>query len=389
MKYLYTFLVLILLCSLSSHLQAQIEKGDKYIWGGFTVPQRYFNSEYPLSYAPEVSYLHFYKKDWAVASSASMRYYKQYATTYQGRSETDFLRMLEIDASATIRKYYDLNLQFYPYVGAGLGINFNSEKTVINTVPNDNFVRNRAIWGVAEVGVMYPINSRFIISAQVSSRFVPLYFSRVEFGLSYALRPLSIGDSLKQIPGYKGRWRLGGGYSESAERRVDGSSNYDYMNGALDVNLGRFINDKTLIGGYISTQISRQFGDEKRDNDRLSRRQQTGFSSALYAQRFYGKGRLNFFINTEAGVSHYKYHNYSEITTDSGVEIKDDEWDNWVFQSSIEYGLAYFIGKHFIIESRLGYLNFSKIREQPRDIRFVLLNENPYFSVHYVFGGKK
>jgi hypothetical protein len=63
---------------------------------------------------------------------------------------------------------------------------------------------------------------------------------------------------------------------------------------------------------------------------------------------------------------------------------RESQYDAFSFNVRIQYGLSYFLGKHFILESELGEFYFVQ-KKYIRNMRLDLLTNSPTIKLSYVF----
>ncbi len=393
MKHLYTTMIVLatLTCSFSSH--GQIEKGRKYLWTKLSVPPHYLNSEIPVrSFSPSLSYTHFFGKGFALHSSFNFSRTTQSAPDgYSRRTFTDF--------SLTARKYFVLGEKWYVFGGIGLnGQSVSIYYSGHNDQDEHRSSKNRAelVKAAFEAGVMYPLSRRIAFVAQVTSNGFPIKINNgLAMGFIYALKPLSSKDTttLYLPQTQRGNWTVTGFYSNSTGSQVSdeysstpseySSNNESLKSNILGVGIGKFLSRNRIIGLDLTIEQGQTNSFEFSDRSYIYRGNErwTSYRILPYFKKFYGKRRLKLYLNMQAGLNYYK----SKSSYENTFGQEESQYDAFSYNATIQYGLSYFLGKHFILESELGEFYFVKFKEQSPNMRLDLLTNSPIIKLSYVF----
>lgn len=373
----------------------QIEKGNKYIWGELRVPDHYFNSDpHDFNVTPLITYTHFIKDGLALQSSFKYRYHH-----YDTDNNSDVANNMSI--SLGLKKYYKLNSYLFPYYGIGLYIDnvrnktnssFYNSNTQNIEIRNDNS-NKVSISPNIEVGMMAVISPRITISANVQSSVMPISFYSFDLKMAYSLKKLPLNDTTQRIlQTQKKNWIISGNFENSyrnEHQTSDKNYSWSYENYAptASIGFGKFIKERTLIG--LEFNVSTYLDNSHREDTALSMGSISSSSSKienyglnLYLNKYYGKNRLAFYTRYSAGVYYLKSQNSAFYNLGDPVSHYSEYFN---FNLGASYGLAYFLGKHIILETRLGAFNLSKTKDYPRNISLNLLSASPYFTLNYVF----
>lgn len=387
MKHFFTLTFIIIVLGSPFLAYGQIEKGNKYLWGSLTVPEHYFNSDIPvLELNPGIAYTHFVAKGFALHSTANFVLSRSSPRLKDTRSSVQL----------SARKYVSVGAKLFVFGGAGLFLTENVYYQFNDLDDKINVSHSKTTQGqlMFEVGAMYPLSRRICLIAKTSSTGLPLYMSRLSFGFTYSLKALSIKDTATQYLAQtqRGNWMVRGFFARNTVHQDDYLSGSVSSNHYLDdsnenyfgIGLGRFIATDKLLGfdlsvGHQVAQETSHISANQYSSETVSRAVSHYFSP--YFKQFYGKGRLKLYTRVIANFSFRKF----KLFYDSSTRSYNDSDEAFYYGGGLDYGLSYFLGKHFILESQLGRFYINKTKEQPRQMGWDLLVDSPYITLNYVF----
>lgn len=389
MKHFFTLTSIVIVLACPFWAYGQIEKGNKYIWGSLTVPEHYFDSDIPvLELNPGIDYTHFVAKGFALHSTVNL---------LLNRSSLG-LKYTRSSVQLSARKYVSVGAKLFVFGGAGLFLTENVDYRFNDLDDKINVSHHKNTQGqlMFEVGAMYPLGRRICLIAKTASVGFPLSMSGLSFGFTYSLRPLSIKDTATQYLAQtqRGNWMVSGSFSRNTVNQYKYSSyllssdnsteTQDISYDSYGIGLGCFIATNKLLGfdlsvDYEAVQETSHISANQYSSETVTRYIYYDFSP--YFKQFYGKGRLKLYTRIEANFSLYK----SKSLYDSNTYSYNDSYEAFNYGGGLDYGLSYFLGKHFILESQLGRFYINKIKEQPRQMGWEVLTASPYITLNYVF----
>ena len=387
MKHFFTLTSIVIVLACPFWAYGQIEKGNTYLWGSFTVPEHYFDSDIPvLELNPGIDYTPFVAKGFALHYTANL---------LLSRSSPS-LKYTRLSVELSARKYVPVGAKLFVFGGAGLALTenvyyqFNDSNDKINI----SHYRTTQAQLIFEIGAMYPLSRRICFIAQNTWPGFPLSMSRLSFGFTYSLEALSIKDTATQYLAQtqRGNWMVRGFFARNTVNQDDylsesvSSNHYlaDNNDNSYGIGLGRFIATDKLLGfdlsvGHQVAQETSHTSANQYSSERVNRVVSYHFSP--YFKQFYGKGRLKLYTRIEANFSFRKFKSFY----DSSTRSYNDSDEAFYYGGGLDYGLSYFLGKHFILESHLGRFYINKIKEQPRQMGWEVLTASPYITLNYVF----
>lgn len=399
MKHFFTLTFIIIVLGSPFLAYGQIEKGNKYLWGSLTVPEHYFNSDIPvLELNSGIAYTHFVAKGFALHSTANF---------VLNRSSPS-LKYTQSSVQLLARKYVSVGTKLFVFGGAGLFLNenvyyrFNDLDDKINESQHKN-TQGQLMF---EVGAMYPLSRRICLIAKTASVGFPLSMSGLSFGFTYSLRPLSIKDTATQYLAQtqRGNWMVSGSFSRNTENQYKYSSyllssdnsteTQDISYDSYGIGLGCFIATNKLLGfdlsvDYQAVQETSHTSADQYSSETVRKYMYMYHDFLPYFKQFYGKGRLKLYTRVTANISFYKSKLFYDSSThsyyDSSTHSNNDSDEAFYYGGGLDYGLSYFLRKHFILESQLGRFYINKTKEQPRQMGWDLFRYSPYITLNYVF----
>ncbi len=375
----------------SLNVFGQIEKGNKYIWGSLNIPDNVFNSESEINtFKPSVQYTHFLRDGIAIQGNLKMEKSRYNFSTISGSK-------YNIEAGLSLRKYFKLKTNLFPY--SGLGVTGIRNTTSSGNSKQGNEGYQFFITPKFEVGIMAILSSRISISANINARLFPISNTTVDIALNYSLRRLSFKDSTTIEQTQAKNWIIGGGIS------TDKTNTFNYIESPLvrnsysetkfikefNLNYGKFIKTGLLLG--VRTGISwveYQYEESNFQNtqsifsyyERTTNVKQ--YSVSPYLKKYYGKNRFALFTSFYVDFEYKKTKSEAAYQGNyNNAQLMNNDYLTYGMTAS--YGLAYFLGKHIVIEADLGRFSISKTKDQPRFMSLSLLNPSPQFTLNYVF----
>ncbi|GAB3258338.1 hypothetical protein GCM10027347_21560 [Larkinella harenae] len=385
MKIATAFLKILFFYFLVPASNAQTEPGRAFWSGNVQLNTTQLAGEYPNGYtrrSPQLSFAlthgAFLDNGWLLGVTLSGSYYKQINANTIPLDQKYGRGGLSVFA----RKYWGAN-NWRIYAGGGIGGSVDQFRQqmydVTTSIRTENKTNTHQISPFTQIGGVYFLNSRWGLELTTTSTVFPFTFSSLTAGLIYMTgstkserkildaTPPTVGSQARA-----GRFTVGAsivfsGRTEEFNNRI--SEAQSLMAAPA---IGVFVANNLLVGISVPITWSHNSG--------TSKTVETSLGFAPYVRAYLSNTRLRPYIGATYSHSAYFFQ-------------QDDfprEEINRTAGGTLNGGLAYLLGQHFIAEANLLNLNFSK-QTQNNDLKNglwlqgVQATTSPAFSVQYVF----
>lgn len=316
----------------------------------------------------------FLNRNWLVGGSLSGNYYKE--LTKSGVSSLERTRWTG-GLSAYVRKYWGKD-QWRIYVGGGLS----GSREHIDQSGNDN--TNAAILPrevtyhlrpLTQIGGVYFLNNRWGLELSTTSSAFPFSFSTFNAGLIYMTGFTPAGDAITSAtPPAEGSQTRAGRLLVGLGANFDGTTNQtgDSQSLTASPSIGFFVADNVVVG--ITVPLSWTWVNAR------ARNVESNVGVSPYVKGYLANTRLRPYLSAAFTYSVYsfKQHPYPKDRISKTVG------------GTLGGGLAYLLGRHFIVEANLINLNVAKetqnnAQENGLWNETLQLTTAPTFAVQYVF----
>lgn len=307
----------------------------------------------------------------------------------------DYSRTVSASTTPFIGKYWNLN-PFLLYASGGLQFFVNSSKTQrqLNNVPSYREKKGSFQFiPQTQIGILYPISNRIGVDVSARSSLLPIAFNELKVGLSVLSGGTNTSSSLiGESPLVKGHWTVSGTIGIKSE-----SSSLYYVTEKGEVittedsnkssyfapSVGFFVANRLLIGATISLGIKRAVPYNFPGGIYYVVNNKTPVSIALqpYIKKYLLSSRLSPYLQGYIGWGFIK----------AGGPVTH------TFYTGGDFGLAFSVSRHLLIESSLVGLNggFSDPSNFDTDIATMIAPTKihmdvkaglkPAFTINYVF----
>ncbi|WP_338870380.1 hypothetical protein WBJ53_22625 [Spirosoma sp. SC4-14] len=373
---------------LSTMAKGQTEKGRGLLTGSVSlkVTSQYTSSTSIANpritcYAPAVAIDRgvFVKDNWLVGGGLAL------STSFNIYNPTNSTKSYDYNgsASAYIRRYWSAN-QFRLFLGGGLtGSLYHSHfqtQDVLSQSSSKLIGTNFSVKPFTEIGAMWPINNRLAVEASTQSTAFPFSFNWFGVGLTLmtgGVKPVSSAPAADAYQTQAGHWLLGGslGLNNSLNENGTLSSTTSSRQTSFDFSpsIGKFVRKNRLIGVSIPFHISHS----KEDGGKAT---YTQLGLAPYIKNYLTDGQLRPFIQGNLLFS-------TSWLKGSGNAQESVSRQTQSYGAGVSIGLAYMLGKRFIIEAELGGINAAYAPDKEFTSSWAI-NANatlsPTFTINYV-----
>ncbi len=364
----HSLLLLFAVAVTTAPLLAQTEKGNGLVSGGLSLgylssPVAGISTNTQFTPSLNLTVGKFVKDDWLLGVGVLFngRFNKYTANTSRQNSAIIDQRNHEIPIQIRpfVRHYWKFN-QIQLFAGGGLTVDVNNSRSTSKTtsIPGTSLLAGTtsressslSVNPYIEIGANYFLTKRLSLQATVAAYSLPIGVGAVGLGLVYWT---GTGSTATQPTGTanpqtdRGRWvveaYVGGGRSRNSSEDPSASGGINsYSNSGYDFSfypsVGHFVSKNTVLGLSLISSF--------RNGNNTPRTQRLGVSP--YWQHYWANNRLTPF--TRIGVAYTQ-------TTSEGTDNKTAD-----LGASGSIGLAYMVGKRFIIETAL--LNASVNRQK-------------------------
>lgn len=290
-----------------------------------------------------------------------------------------------------VRKYWKLP-SFLVYAGGGVGISYTKNaqsQQVFGQILEKSVSQNFIVNAQAQLGVIYPVTSRLGLELSAQSNLFPVSINMAQLGLVILSGPSTkIRDETSSVPQLiKGRWLLAGTFNHNVNKgnstKEGVSSEYRNPSTSFELLPAFFLKDRLLLG----IGISAGFRDGVLNGDHVGYASVDGkkpFALGLRPsiKRYFSPAKLTPY--TEGFVSYSRIMGGGAPATNS-------------YNAGGNFGLAYLLGKSWIVEARLLALTggYSRFGDTEIDVATIFGTERfnvkleagfkPNFTVSYVF----
>lgn len=385
--------ILLSLIFLSCFAQAQTEPG-RGLWGAnLQIQTVQLSGDFPSGYTrrdPEIglsiSHGVFLNNNWLVGGSVAGSYFKQVDFSNTSSLEQ---RYWQGGLSAFVRKYWGQN-QWRVYVGGGVGGSVDQLRRTISPVSGVGGTETDALsYQVApftQLGGVYFLTSRWGFELSTTSTVFPFSFSGLTAGLVYmtgstdadraiqASTPPAEGSQTRA-----GRFTVGGSLIFSGVSNDENGREGSGQSLSFSPSVGMFVADNLLVGIGVPFSVDRIRVDGA-GGQSTTKTSQVSLGFAPFVRAYLSSTRLRPYVGLTALYSSYSY--------------KQDPFPrekiNNTISGTLNGGLAYLLGRHFIAEASLVNLSLSKQTQNNQQknglwIGSLQVTSMPGFSVRYVF----
>jgi Outer membrane protein beta-barrel domain len=347
-----SFLIILSLLDSLVSLHAQTQKGNG--WFNSTVGTNYSktntNGSETRNFLPNVSvsYSHFLKRRVLLGASVdcSLQEYRISLNNGKTRSEVAYTNF-----STEVFGGYVFDLKPF-YINIRGGLRYGGRHTFAENIGTQTTTSKERYWSLgpaASVNVLYMLSPRWALQAGLSSSTWPIEMWSFRPSLTYLVgRPADTQhEALAESPQTRaGGWVLGTSFNFSRGKRDDRPSNQSNNNWsrAITLNGGYFVTQNALVGLELTTG----WGKMEQNKGSVPKETQFTWIIAPYYKYYLSQNRLRPFVILKPSYANIEQKNFN-------VSDRRTEW-----AAEAGTGLAYLLGKKWLIEANLANLRYTK-----------------------------
>jgi hypothetical protein len=278
-----------------------------------------------------------------------------------------------------VRRYWSVGPVLL-FAGAGLRLSYNytdNQTKNGDDVAADSFSKEYSVNPEFTIGANYPLSNRLALQGSANSTILPVSASTIGLGLVYWTGPSGTGGSNLEstlTATQKGNWVVEGGFTVGGSnventiiQQAPVSTKDSYV--SINASIGHFVADNTLIGVGIG------YATYTRKGNNSDQPWQQTYYLAPFVKRYFGTRRLRPTASAAVSINSYRTEGDDPRTP---------------VQVNLGVGLAYLISNRFIVETSLGNLSYSFVKNgEGSTSQAVNLSGQlgSGFSVRYVLNG--